>query len=229
MTENQSDKEGFASRWSRRKQQVRREPAADMEADSIGAGEDSLQGADESGAEVNDGHVDAERQRAEQLTQLNALTDADMPDITVLNDESDFSQFMSTGVSDALRNKALQKLFHGAAYNIRDGLDEYDGDYTHFEKLDPATITSDMRHRMEMEAEKLKEQLEAEAQAVIEDKQEAEAIDESQEVPEEDLEVLEDGNEPAQELEVNDETNIASIEDDAELQKPDDASTVTQP
>ena len=38
-------------------------------------------------------------------------------------------------VSESLRRLALRKLFHGADFNIRDGLDDYDGDYTSFVKL----------------------------------------------------------------------------------------------
>ena len=63
------------------------------------------------------------------------LTDADMPDIDSLAEDSDFTGFMSPGVSDELRNLALRKLFHAPVFNIRDGLDEYDEDYTTFEKL----------------------------------------------------------------------------------------------
>lgn len=86
------------------------------------------------------------------------LTDADMPDIDTLTEESDFSPFMSAGVSDQLRNLALRKLFGAPVFNIRDGLDEYDDDFTQFEKLGDI-LTSDMRHRVEMEQEKLRERL----------------------------------------------------------------------
>ena len=78
-----------------------------------------------------------------------------MPDLETLNENSDFSGFMSTAVSEQLRKMALKKLFHGKSYNIRDGLDEYDGDYTSFEKLEPNVITCDMKHLLEVEAEKL--------------------------------------------------------------------------
>ncbi|MCZ6577896.1 MAG: DUF3306 domain-containing protein, partial [Gammaproteobacteria bacterium] len=79
-------------------------------------------------------------------------------------EDSNFSQFMSSGVSDKLRNLALRKMFKAPFFNIRDGLDEYDGDYTSFEKLGDI-VTSDMRHQMEIEAQK---KLEAEARAMIE-------------------------------------------------------------
>ena len=88
------------------------------------------------------------------------LTDADMPPIESLDENSDFSGFMSKGVSDELRNLALRKLFGAPAFNIRDGLDEYDEDYTFFEKLGDV-VTCDMKHHIEM-----KEQKEREARAL---------------------------------------------------------------
>jgi metallophosphoesterase superfamily enzyme len=65
---------------------------------------------------------------------------------------------------------ALKKLFHSKTYNIRDGLDEYDDDYTFFEKLDPLTITSDMKHMIEVEARRAleKEQQEEEKRLLAE-------------------------------------------------------------
>ena len=92
------------------------------------------------------------------------LTDADMPDIESLDADSDFSGFMSEGVSDELRNLALRKLFRAPVFNIRDGLDEYDEDYTSFEKLGDI-VTSDMKHRIEMQEQKLREKLAAESEA----------------------------------------------------------------
>ena len=135
------EKEGFASRWSRRKQEVANETAIE-DLPEILESEEEL--------------VDEKNLAEQRLEKLNALTDEDMPDVETLNEDSDFSGFMSTGVSEALRKMALQKLFHGKSYNVRDGLDEYDGDYTSFEKLDPSVITCDMKHLLEVEAEKLR-------------------------------------------------------------------------
>ena len=92
------------------------------------------------------------------------LTDADMPDIETLDSDSDFSGFMSAGVSDELRNLALRKLFKAPVFNIRDGLDEYDEDYTTFEKLGDI-VTCDMKHHIEMKEQKRREELAAEAEA----------------------------------------------------------------
>lgn len=58
-----------------------------------------------------------------------ALTDRDMPPLETLDAESDYSGFLSPGVSDALRRMALRKLFSTEKFRIRDGLDDYDNDY----------------------------------------------------------------------------------------------------
>lgn len=170
MTEhtNKAGKENFASRWSRRKQGVKLEQA------EINAGVDDTNAVEVKDAEPDTGSGAVEKIRAERLAQLNALKDEDMPDITTLNEDSDFSSFMSINVSEELRKMALRKLFHGKTYNLRDGLDEYDGDYTSFEKLDPTTITADMRYRQELEAEKLKAAQERELEAEIETRSDSE-------------------------------------------------------
>lgn len=91
------------------------------------------------------------------------LTDAEMPDIDSLTEESDFSPFMSPGVSDELRNLALRKLFRAPVFNLRDGLDEYDDDFTTFEKLGDI-VTADMKHQLEMQQQKLREKLAADGE-----------------------------------------------------------------
>jgi hypothetical protein len=184
MTElkNQAEKKSLASRWSRRKQQVK------IEQEMLDISADELR--DESTPTVTTASdtSSAEQLRAENLAQLNALKDEDMPDIASLNEDSDFSQFMSINVSEKLRKLALRKLFQGESYNVRDGLDEYDGDYTSFEKLDPSIITADMKYRQQLEAEKLKSQLEEEGSEEVEvladdDPGEQQAADATEEEP----------------------------------------------
>jgi hypothetical protein len=86
------------------------------------------------------------------------LSDADMPPIETLDAESDYTGFLSPGVSDALRQAALRKLFHGATFNVIDGLDDYAEDFTTFEALG-GVITADMKHRIQIEAEQQAEAL----------------------------------------------------------------------
>ncbi|MEW8506829.1 MAG: DUF3306 domain-containing protein [Candidatus Thiodiazotropha sp.] len=79
--------------------------------------------------------------------------DEDMPALESLDDSSDYSGFLSPRVSDELRQLALRKLFHSAAFNVCDGLDDYADDFTSFEKLGDI-MTADLRHRLEQEARK---------------------------------------------------------------------------
>lgn len=55
--------------------------------------------------------------------------DHTLPDPDTLEAGSDFSAFMSPGVSGALRRKALRRLWSTGDYNVRDGLNDYDQDF----------------------------------------------------------------------------------------------------
>lgn len=113
------------------------------------------------------------------------LTDEDMPALETLHAESDYSGFFNKGVSPELRKKALQHLFRMPKFNIRDGLNDYDEDYTYFEPLGD-TITSDMRwhaarkEREAREAEELAQAREAEEALQAENSEHA-AIEEHEE------------------------------------------------
>jgi hypothetical protein len=109
------------------------------------------------------------RKQAAQEDQTE-LQQNDMPTpLETLNEDSDYTGFLSPKVTEALRKQALRKLFGSPVFNIRDGLNEYDDDYTQFEKLGDI-ITVDMRHQMEMESRRRLEQL-AEQDAAEEDQQ----------------------------------------------------------
>jgi hypothetical protein len=164
-------KESGLSRWARRKQEAREAPAIVNEMPVVEA-ESMLD------VPVTD----------EIPEEPVALTDADMPDIDTLREDSDFTGFMSPGVSDELRNLALRKLFHAPVFNIRDGLDEYDEDYTSFEKLGDI-VTCDMKHQIEVQERKRREALEREEQA----RAEAEAEDVEDMDDEDAVEVDDDG------------------------------------
>jgi len=139
-------KESVLSRWSRRKLE------AEQPADT----------SDEVSLVVESAHqVEAPASQVEP--EKPPLTDADMPAIESLTEDSDYSGFMSAGVSDELRNLALRKLFGAPVFNIRDGLDEYDEDYTYFEKLGDI-VTCDMKHQIEMKEQKRREALAQEAE-----------------------------------------------------------------
>jgi hypothetical protein len=168
----QVKQEGRLSRWSRRKQQTTEQT---LEEDL------ALQLAEQDRIEVDLPATVAGQDAQEAEASEAVLTDTDMPAIESLSEDSNFSQFMSSGVSDELRNLALRKMFKAPFFNIRDGLDEYDEDFTTFEKLGDI-VTCDMRHQMEVEAKK---KLEAEAKEIAEsgagEESESTAIDEDEE------------------------------------------------
>ena len=166
-------KESVLRRWSRRKQEVAQEA-------SVAEQEVPLD------SEASLGTAAPIETETESRP---ALTDADMPPIESLHEDSDYSGFMSEGVSDELRNLALRKLFKAPVFNIRDGLDEYDEDYTYFEKLGDI-VTCDMKHHIEMKEQREREALALEAeQEARNELEEMEAIDE--EIDDE-LEAIED-------------------------------------
>lgn len=164
---NAEDGESFLSRWSRRKSDTDLGSESSQTASAmgpeqnIGLGDqpDLIQhyleqpdNTDIQVAATDDPIISADS----QIDQ--PLTDTDMPDISSLNENSDYSLFMSEGVSEKLRKLALRKLFSGAGFNIKDGLDDYDDDFTSFEGLGDL-ITCDMKHQQEMkEKRELEEQ-----------------------------------------------------------------------
>lgn len=139
-----AEAESRLSRWSRRKQAsraVENEPDSPEAMANMGSGTDGL--------------------------VLQSLTDEDMPPLEMLTEESDYTGFLSPKVSDELRKLALRKLFHSPRFNICDGLDDYDEDFTKFAKLGDV-ITADMRQRAEMEALKKLQQESVESQVAEE-------------------------------------------------------------
>jgi hypothetical protein len=136
MAGREPDGDGFLARWSRRKVHARTAtPSAPA----------STQGVTVGPAEA--GAVGREPDRKDP-------TDADMPPLESLTAESDYSGFLSRGVSEGLRRKALSRLFRSPAFNVVDGLDDYAEDFRSFAALGDI-VTADMRHRMEQQARRL--------------------------------------------------------------------------
>jgi hypothetical protein len=132
--EKELQDEPFLARWSRRKQD-----AAEPE-------------------------VAAELPAEVAAEEPAALTDADMPPLESLDENSDYQGFFSPKVTEALRQQALQKLFRSSCFNVCDGLDDYAEDFTHFEKLGNV-VTAELRFRLQEEAKRVAEKAKAEALA----------------------------------------------------------------
>ena len=139
------DAEGPLRRWSRRRREVAREEQAAAEARRAGTPQGS--------PDVRDSGDGASGPAVEEA---EVLTDEDMPPLDSLGEDSDYSGFLSPGVTEGLRRRALRKLFTSAVFNVPDGLDDYDDDFTSFQALGDI-VTSDMKHQAEMEAERAKQ------------------------------------------------------------------------
>lgn len=130
-SETTTEDEPFLSRWSRRKQ------------------------------EASATTVEPENPLSAETEEVAPpLTDADMPPLESLDENSDYGGFLSPEVSDALRQAALQKLFRCASFNVCDGLDDYAEDFTKFEKLGDV-MTAELRYRLQQEAERAAEKAES--------------------------------------------------------------------
>jgi len=152
------DDEGFLARWSRHKQAGYRNqehPSA--------AGPQSLPGEPPPADDP------------QQATPQRQLADADMPPVDSLDEKSDYAAFMSPGVSEPLRAKALRKLFHLPGLHVPDGLDDYDDDFTQFAKLGDI-ITHEMERMLVRERQAADASEAASAPAQVAAESEADAV-----------------------------------------------------
>ncbi len=131
MTED----DGFLSRWSRRKVQVRQGapvPAAEP-APAPAAVVAPL--APES--------PDAQAAEPEEPLPPSLPPSLTLDDVATLTTESDFTRFVAPEVSGEVRNAALKKLFSDPHFNVMDGLDTYIDDYNTPDPL-PASMLRKM-------------------------------------------------------------------------------------
>lgn len=142
-----TEPENVLSRWSRRKAQSRRGEESVREPSAAPAVPDggSVPGAvDGTGSAPVDA---ADTGAAEEDVQGPADGAPELPPIDSLGEDSDYSPFLSAGVSEDLRRQALRKLFHSPKFNVRDGLDDYDLDFSNPQPLGNV-VTAEMRHRV---------------------------------------------------------------------------------
>jgi Protein of unknown function (DUF3306) len=86
------------------------------------------------------------------------LTDADMPPVESLGKDSDYSMFFSPGVSEALRNRALHKLFRSGLFDELCPLESEYYDFTGEEVLE-AGLAQKLAAAVRGEVERLDETL----------------------------------------------------------------------
>lgn len=152
MSESRHDEqEGFLTRWSRRKTLSRSgeelpEPLPESDAEP--------QVPDDARTAASPIAGDAVPEKVESEDGLPVEDPPELPPLESLDENSDYSAFLGKGVPPDVKQKALQKLFHSPKFNVRDGLDDYDWDFTNPEPLGDI-ITAEMRYRVERELERL--------------------------------------------------------------------------
>ncbi len=153
------DEGGFIGRWAQRKQRARKGTADVRERPAE----------PEPTAEVEAGEV---------------VRVEDLPDIDSLEEASDFTPFLKEGVPDALRRRALRKLWRlNPIFANLDGLNDYDEDFT-----DAATVVEGLKTIYQVgkgmvtpEEEKTAADTETEAEAAEADQDATEATPDSDE------------------------------------------------
>lgn len=76
-----------------------------------------------------------------------------VPNLAELDENSDYSAFLTEGVDAALRRRALRQLFASPKFNVCDGLDTYIDDFRSFPALG-GVVTADMHHHVERLAQR---------------------------------------------------------------------------
>ena len=129
---DKDEAQGFLSRWSQRKRTLEQEgeqpPAAQTRTD-------------EPDRAADDPAVVADERTGRPQRETQEIDPAQLPDIDSLDDESDFAVFMKQGVPEALRRRALRKLWRlNPVFGHLDGLNDYDLDYTN-----AATVVANLK------------------------------------------------------------------------------------
>ena len=125
-----ADSPTFLGRWARRKAEARRaESAPAKPADKPAPGSPATVGP---------------AQPPAAGATVPANEPAPIPPLESLDENADYARFMADDVGPELRRLALRKMFKAPVFNVRDGLDDYDEDFTTFTKLG-STLTADMK------------------------------------------------------------------------------------
>ena len=160
--QDESMPDGFLSRWSRRKRGLDHEPLpsseppATFEQAALAPAQHVPTGPSEAPQPAAEAPVEAIDPRTGK--PYSELTDADMPDIDTLDQHSDLRAFMAGKVSNALRMRALTKVFHTPKFNQVCLCAEYAEDYTNFLPMGDL-VPHDLKRAIVREAGKLAERL----------------------------------------------------------------------
>ena len=128
---NEHDGEGFLGRWSRRKQQARsgQPDLARNPADATGV---RPSGADAASADHGTaGTAETRQRKGDEPERMLGEEDFADVDFGLLDAGSDYKRFMASNVPNAIRDRALAKLWTSIpAFAGLDPIHDYHGDYT---------------------------------------------------------------------------------------------------
>lgn len=167
-------------RWSNRKRQSKEEkPQAEVES-----------------VETNENQEPPPENALEEERK-----EIELPPIESLDENSDYSVFMSPEVDTAVQKLAMRKLFRLPQFGVLDGLNDYDEDFTTFAALGDI-VTSDMKyHEERKKAEALKKQEESQ-QETTDTPEEVETLADEQELTDDASKEIEIAKQSDEELEI---------------------------
>ncbi|KNH12846.1 DUF3306 domain-containing protein [Vibrio cyclitrophicus] len=210
----------FFSRWSQRK--------LDESTDESQETEQTLE-ITESSSEISSGQSNASSKieqvdtEASTETTLSSAGAEEATDVQGLAPEEDVSvaQLLVSEASESVKKAALRKLFLSEEFNVRDGLDDYDDDYSNLKSLSEG-VAETLRDWVK---DKTEEETTLEEEQVIDNKDEGDVLEGTEsdlEVSDNELETSESAEiaEEEKELYKNTVSDIgAAISDEADLKK----------
>lgn len=213
----------FFSRWSQRKLDESTDEALEVE-QTLEAPE--LTSSDSSSSEISPADLSSEmKAAAPQSLESDALETneevhaADVQDLAPeATEDLSVAQLLVSEASESVKKAALRKLFLSEEFNVRDGLDDYDDDYSNLKSLSEG-VAETLRDWVK---DKTEEESTPEEEQIIDNKTEGEVLEHSEsdlEVSDNELETSESAEITEQEKElykntVLDKSATTSDEDD---------------
>ena len=216
----------FFSRWSQRKLDESTDEPLEVE-QTLEA--PALTSSDSSSSEISPADLSSEMEAAApQSLESDALetneevhaSDVQDPAPEATEDLS-VAQLLVSEASESVKKAALRKLFLSEEFNVRDGLDDYDDDYSNLKSLSEG-VAETLRDWVK---DKTEEETTLEEEQVIDSKDESEVLEHS----ESDLEVSDNEFETSESAEITEQekklykntvpNNSATMSDEADLKE----------
>ncbi|NOI91978.1 DUF3306 domain-containing protein [Vibrio splendidus] len=194
----------FFSRWSQRKLDESTDEALEVE-QTLEAPE--LTSSDSSSSEISSADLSSEMEAAapqsldsDALETNEEVHAADVQDpAPEATEDLSVAQLLVSEASESVKKAALRKLFLSEEFNVRDGLDDYDDDYSNLKSLTEG-VAETLRDWVK---DKTEEETTLEEEQIIDSKDESEVLENS----ESDLEVSDNEFEASESAEITEQEN----------------------